>query len=81
MLDSVGESITPRAGMATVRAVKVADVRKEFDRHYAASDPDKRADAKRVAFNRALEWLPPDQYGTGAVNDIDWIWKITGGKQ
>jgi hypothetical protein len=76
LLDNSTE-ITPRAGMTAVRAAKVADVRKEFDRRYAAADPDKAPDAKRMAFGRALEWLPAEQYGTAAVNDTDWIWKLT----
>jgi hypothetical protein len=69
-------SIVPIAGMMPVRAASVSDVKKEFDRRYPASDPDTAADAKRKAFGRAVEWLPSDQYGTGALNGSDWIWRI-----
>jgi hypothetical protein len=69
-------SIVPIAGMTPVNAVKVADIKREFERRYPASDPDQATDAKRVAFKRAVEWLPAEQYGTGAINDTDWIWKV-----
>jgi hypothetical protein len=73
-----GEPITPRAGMPQVRAVKVVNVEKEFNRRYVVADPDpdKAIKAKRKAFRRALEWLPDDQYGTAALGEVDWIWKI-----
>lgn len=78
-LDDCGRTITPRAGMASVRAVKVIDVKNEFDRRYvvANADPAKAENAKRVAFNRALGNLPPDKFGTGSADGTDWIWKIT----
>src|SRR6516164_9550863 len=39
-LDNCGKVITPRAGMPEVRAVKVGEVRAEFDRRYVAPDSD-----------------------------------------
>jgi len=56
-LDSCRKLITPRAGMPEVRAVKVSDVRAEFDRRYVVpdSDPAKASAAKRMAFKRALD--------------------------
>jgi hypothetical protein len=78
-LDSCGKSITPRAGMPEVRAVKVTDVRTEFDRRYVVpdSDPAKASAAKRMAFKRALDWLSPAKFGAGSAEGSDWIWKIT----
>ena len=78
-LDSCGKLITPRAGMPEVRAVKVSDVRAEFDRRYVApdSDPVKAAATKRMAFKRALDQLSPVKFGAGSAEGTDWIWKIT----
>jgi hypothetical protein len=76
-LDTQGMIITPRAGMPAVRAAKIADIHQEFDRRYvvAETDPAKVANAKRMAFKRALERLP-DQFGTGSALGADWIWRI-----
>jgi AAA domain len=78
-LDNYGKIITPRAGMPQLRAVKVSDVRTEFDRRYivADTDPAKVADAKRKAFKRALDCLSPAKFGAGSAEGTDWIWKIT----
>jgi hypothetical protein len=78
-LDGQGKIITPRAGMPEVRAVKVSDVRAEFDRRYVVpdADPAKAAHAKRMAFKRALDGLPPTKFGAGSAEGSDWIWKIT----
>jgi hypothetical protein len=78
-LDCHGKIITPRAGMPEVRAVKVSDVRAEFDRRYVVpdADPVKASDAKRMAFKRALDKLPPTKFGAGSAEGADWIWKIT----
>jgi hypothetical protein len=77
-LDSCGKRITPRAGMPEIRAVKVTDVRAEFDRRYVTpdSDPVKASATKRMAFKRALDWLSPAKFGAGSVEGADWIWKI-----
>jgi hypothetical protein len=79
VLDGLGKSITPRAGMPPIKAVKVSDVRIEFDRRYVVpdGDPAKAANAKRMAFKRALDHLSPSQFGAGAADGADWIWKIT----
>jgi hypothetical protein len=78
-LDRHGKVITPRAGMATVKAVKVTDVREEFDRRYVVdeSDPAKASNAKRMAFKRALDHLSPSQFGAGSAEATDWLWRIT----
>ena len=76
---SSGKYITPRDDMPKVRAVKVVDVRTEFDRLYVVpdSDPAKASAAKRMAFKRALDWLSPAKFGAIATEGADWIWKIT----
>jgi len=78
-LDSCGKYITPRAGMPEVRAVKVSNVRAEFDRRYVVpdSDPVKASAAKRMAFKRALDHLSLAKFGAGSAEGADWIWKIT----
>jgi hypothetical protein len=74
----VGKVITPRAGMPPVRAAKVVDIRTEFDRRYvvAEADPAKAANAKRMAFKRALDRLPPSKFGAGEAEGADWIWRV-----
>jgi hypothetical protein len=78
-LDGRAKVIVPRVGMVAVTAVKVADVREEFDRRYvvAEADPAKAANAKRMAFKRALDRLSPAQFGAGSAEGTDWIWKTT----
>ena len=78
-LDARGKVITPRAGMVAVKAAKTTDVRQEFDRRYvvAEADPAKAANAKRMAFKRALDHLPPSKFGAGSAEGADWVWKIT----
>ena len=78
-IDSFGKIIIPRAGMLSVKAAKVNDVREEFDRRYVIdeADPRKASQAKRMAFKRALDHLPPAQFGAGSTDGADWIWKIT----
>ena len=78
-MDSRAKVITPRAGMAAVKAVKVTEVREEFDRRYVVgeADPDKAANAKRMAFKRALDNLPTAQFGAGSAEGADWIWRAT----
>jgi hypothetical protein len=77
VMDGRSEIITPRAGMAPVKAVRVSDVREEFDRRYitAETDPAKAAHAKRMAFKRALDRLSPSQFGAGSTRSTDWIWR------
>jgi AAA domain-containing protein/primase-like protein len=78
-IDSCGKTIVPRAGMPSVKAAKVADVRAEFERRYAVAeaDPAKAAHAKYMAFKRALDRLSPSQFAAGAAEGADWIWMIT----
>jgi hypothetical protein len=78
-LDTHGKIIVPRGDMAAVKASKVTDVRREFDRRYVIdeSDPEKAANAKRMAFKRALDHLSPAQFGAGSAEGADWIWRLT----
>jgi hypothetical protein len=78
VLDTSGKVITPRAGMPAVKAAKVADIRREFDRRYVVdeADPAKATNAKRMAFKRALDGLPPAQFGAGSAEGVDWVWRI-----
>lgn len=79
MMNGRSELITPRAGMPTVRAVKVVELRQEFDKRYvvAEADPKLAASAKRMAFKRALDRLSPTLFGAGASGGADWIWRNT----
>ncbi len=79
LMDGSAKIIVPREGMPHVKAAKVIDIRKEFDRFYVVdeADPIKAADAKRKAFKRALDKLSPSQFGAGSAEGADWIWKIT----
>ena len=65
--------------MPQVRAAKVNDIRKEFDRLYVVDgdDPVKVEKAKQKAFRRAIDWLAPTKFGAGSCEGTDWIWKIT----
>lgn len=77
-LDGQSKVICPRAGMAPVKAVKVIDVHAEFNRRYVVPDidPKKAANAKRMAFTRALNKLPPTEFGAGSAEGADWIWRV-----
>jgi hypothetical protein len=77
-LDASGRIITPRSDMPPVKAAKVTDIRKEFDRRYVVdeADPVKAANAKRMAFKRAIDVLPVSQFGAGSVEGADWIWRL-----
>jgi len=78
-LDGQGKIICPRAGMASVKAAKVSDVHMEFNRRYVVidTDPAKAANAKRMAFKRALDNLSPAEFGAGSAEGADWVWRIT----
>jgi hypothetical protein len=77
-IDGQGKLITPRADMPPIRAAKVTDVRSEFDRRYVVgeADPIKAANAKRMAFKRALDSLSASKFGAGSAEGADWIWKV-----
>ena len=79
VLDGMSQIIVPRSGMPQVRAVKVIDVRKEFDRRYVTdtADPVAASEAKRKAFKRALDRLSPAKFGAGSFDGSDWLWKVT----
>jgi AAA domain len=77
-LDDQGKVICPRAGMALVKAAKVSDVHAQFNHRYVVpdTDPTKAANAKRMAFKRALDNLSPAEFGAGSAEGADWIWRI-----
>jgi hypothetical protein len=77
-MDGRSTFITPRNGMAPVKAIKVKDLRKEFDRHYVVddTDPKQARNTKAKAFRRALDHLPISEFSAGSAQDEDWIWRI-----
>jgi hypothetical protein len=77
-MDGRSALITPRNGMAPVKAVRVKDLRKEFDRYYVVDDSDlKQArNTKAKAFKRALDHLPISEFSAGSAQGEDWIWRI-----
>jgi AAA domain/Primase C terminal 2 (PriCT-2)/Bifunctional DNA primase/polymerase, N-terminal len=74
-LDATGRDICVRGG-PVVRATAVQYVREQFAKRYVieSDDPKKIADAKRNAFNRALDRLSAD-FGAGEHNGDQWIWR------
>jgi hypothetical protein len=64
--------------MAPVRAVRVTDVRGEFDRRYVTGRADKKeaADTKRKAFDRALNKLSPGEFGAADIGGVEWVWRV-----
>jgi hypothetical protein len=78
-LDNFGQHIVPRPGMPRVKAVKVMDVEREFNKRYVTTegDPKKAANAKRMAFRRGIDGLNINMYGAGECQNADWIWKLT----
>jgi hypothetical protein len=74
-LDTTGQDISVR-GSPLVRAATVRHVREQFTKRYVVEDddPKKVADAKRKAFNRALERLHAD-FSAGESNSDQWIWR------
>ena len=79
VMNDRSEIIVPRAGMPSVKGVKVVDLRQEFDKRYvvAEADTEAAADAKRKAFKRALDRLSPSLFGAGSSGGADWIWRNT----
>lgn len=78
VMDGRAKMIVPRAGMPPVKAVKVADVRTDFDRRYVVDDSNKAsaAEAKRKAFKRALDQLSPFKFSAGSAEGSDWVWRV-----
>ncbi len=75
-IDIAGQTITVRSDGPTVRAATVQAVRLEFLKRYAADedDPTKATDAKRKAFQRAINKLP-SRFAMGSIDDQDFIWR------
>jgi hypothetical protein len=80
-----GQNIRVRGNGPLVRAVRIETVQREFNQRYAVgeddpkkSNPRKRADAQRQAFNRAMNALH-QQYPTWVQGDIQWIWDARSG--
>ena len=78
VLNGAAQTIVPRADMDPVKAAKVTDIRKDFDRFYVVDDTDpmKAAHSKRMAFKRALDGLNPFKFGQGAVDGANWVWNL-----
>jgi hypothetical protein len=74
-----GVVITVRAG-ATVSAVRIADVRLEFNKRYPTDEEDKekRADALRKAFKRALVKSIGHKFATEAIDGVEYVWPLPG---
>jgi hypothetical protein len=64
--------------MPELKAAEVSDIRAEFDRRYVVdgTDQEKIANAKRMAFKRALDKLSPAKFGAGSAEGADWVWKL-----
>jgi hypothetical protein len=77
-IDGQGKVITPRADMPPIRAAKVTDVSSEFDSRDVVVEegPIKAANAKRMAFKRALDSLSASKFGAGSAEGADWIWRV-----
>jgi hypothetical protein len=76
-LDVGGKTIRVRGDGPRVRAVDVSQVKKQFELRWATgeSDPDKRAEAQRKAFDRLLKTLPAE-FVTGVQDGIEWLWML-----
>ena len=79
LMDGCSEIITPRANMPPVKAVRVVDLRVEFDRRYVTdeADPKVAATRKRMAFRKSLDKLPPTLFGAGTAKGVDWVWRTS----
>jgi hypothetical protein len=77
-LDVVGKTIHVRGDGPAVRAVDLKNVRTQFYLRWATGeDLEKRKDAQRMAFNRALNALPDSQFATWIEGDAtEWIWRL-----
>jgi KaiC/GvpD/RAD55 family RecA-like ATPase len=75
-LNTAGKMIA--AGDSLVRAVNVEIVRAQFMIRWATgeTDPDKRADAQRKAFERAMKNRPAE-FSTLVRDSVEWIWTAT----
>jgi hypothetical protein len=75
-LDATGQNIRVRSG-PSVRAATVRQVREQFTKRYVieGDNTKKVADAKRNAFNRALDKLSAD-FGAGEHDGDQWIWRV-----
>lgn len=76
--DAAGKDFHIRSDGPTVRAVEVQNVRAEFYRRYvtAEDDPKKAAEAKKKAFRRLLDKLPPD-LAAATQDGSEWLWRVT----
>jgi hypothetical protein len=75
--DAAGRDIRIRADGPVMRAVDVQSVRAEFYRRYvtAEDDPKKAAEAKKKAFRRLLDKLPPD-LAVATQDSHEWLWRV-----
>lgn len=75
--DAAGKDIRIRADGPTVRAVEVQNVRSEFYRRYVTDEDDtkKASEARKKAFRRLLDKLPPD-LATASQDGREWLWQV-----
>jgi AAA domain len=73
-LDTAGKTIRIRDNGPAVKAVRVSDVRTEFNRRHVTGneDPKKRANAQYRAFSRALE---KTSLCRGVEDGVEWLWR------
>jgi len=85
--DAVGEfgRSEPEGGSGgMVQAVDMKKVRDKFTSHYKANsqDPDKRVDAARNAFNRAIkEAVRSGEVQQGRWRDVEWVYELGKGAE
>ncbi|MCJ9704423.1 AAA family ATPase [Bradyrhizobium sp. SHOUNA76] len=72
-----GQDIRIRADGPTVRAVEVQNVRSEFYHRYVTDEDDtkKASEARKKAFRRLLDKLPPD-LATASQDGREWLWQV-----
>ena len=76
-LDTMGKIIRVRSDGPQVRAVNVSDVKWQFNKRWATgeTDPEKRKEAQRRAFERLLKALPTE-FVTCVQDQTEWIWML-----
>lgn len=76
-LVTMGADVLVRADGPKVHAVEIKHAQAEFNRHYPVApqaDEAKAADAKRKAFERALDKLPAE-FAMGEIEGVGRIWR------
>jgi hypothetical protein len=76
-LDTMGKFIRVRGDGPQVKAVNISDVKWQFNKRWATgeTDPERRKEAQRRAFERVLKALPPE-FVTSVQDEGEWIWML-----